>query len=180
MILIHSKYSSIAVAALVVSAAVLAAQSPGQHPPPDDPGLIDGFLRFHMWLVGANEQGNSTNAQSAESREQEAAALYKIDRASVATVTSVVRAVLVELNGLAVEEDAYLEPFMQERRLPDVARLVKFRDRRVAVLRSALKGMRASLSPAAYQCVTRYMNEEYRKSVRSGPVMTKKSEPSRF
>jgi hypothetical protein len=180
MTMICGKHSSVAVAALVVSAAVLFAQSPGQPPPPDDPGLIDGFLRFHMWLVGANEQGNSTNALSAESREEEAAFVYRIDRPSVARITLVVRAVLVELKGLAAEEDAYLAPFMKERRLPDVARLVKFRERRVAMLRSALKGMQASLSPAAYQNVMKYINEEYRKNVRSGPVMTKQSEHGRF
>lgn len=137
---------------------------------PGHPDLIYAFLRHHLWLSNAVQADKRADEPLEAVEERTAAMVYQLDGPSFSKITSAVRRAQSKREELAAAEEAYAKPFLRDRRLPDIRVLAGFVEKRQNALRSMLRELQSTLAPAAYQRVLDYINQDLRKSVRTGPA----------
>jgi hypothetical protein len=130
--------------------------------------LVEAFVRFHASMVDRIEKDRKADPEAAKQLEQGVMALYKVDAGSFKVITNIGREIRFQLSRLTEERDAYVMPFMRQRRLPDVNNLKRFEDRRVEILRRGLERLRQDLPSSSWDGLQKFMHDVLRRQMKTG------------
>lgn len=133
-----------------------------------DLNVLYGFFSIQrdVWTEIKALRGSDPSA--ADRLETAAAVRLGVNVATFEQIAEVSSTTMTKLNAINQESQRFLEPYLRQRKTPDVVAMEGFRDRRVAELKAGYARLEQSLPPPTVTSLKRYMNDIIRKNMTIG------------
>jgi len=153
-----------------------AQQTDKTHPNQDSPELYLSFFFFHEDFAKWSDERVAAAAPADKARVLNSSAKHLgIAPADFAKLQEITSQVVADLRGVGDEARAFVES-SKGKGPPDRARLIAFDNRRKAIIQAGVAQMKKSLSPASWEGLSSYVNNQHRQHVHISPPGRQKSQ----
>ena len=148
-------------------------QQPALNPSPDTLDLYASFFHFHDDFSRWTDNRAAINAPDTSKFLQGVATYLHVTVVDLPKIAVITHAAVASLKSLNAETRAYVDKVLANRQVADKPTLYRFEARRQQIIQSAINQLKQSLSPASWNGLHSYINEEHRRNTRifvSAPI----------